>query len=260
MASWEILPNRYSNSRFRPSRLCRGRVVATHSAQASTYLRFRFIFHLSLAYPHSFRQHGPLLSRLVTYPFEASAMYDCRLCASAPTCLMVSNSKFSCFLSSNDIRTQLCLASTPATKCVFRFSIGLQANHFSEQKLIFESSEAVSVISTFDDLGLKEDLLRGIYAYSAHSLSSRLSRSLIRGPLQTLKSPMQFSSAPFSPSRKVEMSLRKLSPVLVKRLPFLSPCYSLSTTPCARRRRSSSPPPVNLRLKSSPWFLHWVTT
>lgn len=31
---------------------------------------------------------------------------------------------------------------------------------------IFESSEAVKVISTFDDLGLKEDLLRGIYAYS----------------------------------------------------------------------------------------------
>ena len=37
------------------------------------------------------------------------------------------------------------------------------------QKLIFESSEAVSVVSTFDDLGLKEDLLRGIYAYSTPS-------------------------------------------------------------------------------------------
>lgn len=35
------------------------------------------------------------------------------------------------------------------------------------QKLVFESSEAVPVVSTFDDLGLKEDLLRGIYAYSA---------------------------------------------------------------------------------------------
>lgn len=37
----------------------------------------------------------------------------------------------------------------------------------NDQKLIFESSEAVPVVSTFDDLGLKEDLLRGIYAYSA---------------------------------------------------------------------------------------------
>ena len=39
------------------------------------------------------------------------------------------------------------------------------------QKLIFESSEAVSVVSTFDDLGLKEDLLRGIYAYSEQAIS-----------------------------------------------------------------------------------------
>jgi hypothetical protein len=52
----------------------------------------------------------------------------------------------------------------------------LQPDHSFPQKLIFESSEAVSVISTFDDLGLKEDLLRGIYAYSAHpfALSSYL--------------------------------------------------------------------------------------
>ena len=35
-----------------------------------------------------------------------------------------------------------------------------------DSKLVFESSEKVSVISTFDQLNLKEDLLRGIYAYS----------------------------------------------------------------------------------------------
>ncbi|KAF7292328.1 DNA-directed RNA polymerase subunit [Mycena chlorophos] len=35
-----------------------------------------------------------------------------------------------------------------------------------DDKLVFESSEAVSVVSTFDDLGLKEDLIRGIYAYN----------------------------------------------------------------------------------------------
>ena len=37
------------------------------------------------------------------------------------------------------------------------------------QKFVFESSEGVSVIPTFDDLNLKEDLLRGIYAYSVFS-------------------------------------------------------------------------------------------
>jgi ATP-dependent RNA helicase len=40
-------------------------------------------------------------------------------------------------------------------------------NRLRGQKLVFESSEAVSVIQTFDGLGLKENLVRGIYAYSA---------------------------------------------------------------------------------------------
>lgn len=35
-----------------------------------------------------------------------------------------------------------------------------------DDRLVFESSEAISVVPTFDQLGLKEDLLRGIYAYS----------------------------------------------------------------------------------------------
>src|SRR5260370_30316245 len=36
------------------------------------------------------------------------------------------------------------------------------------------SSEAASVVSTFDDLDLKEALLRGIYAYSTYSLTRRV--------------------------------------------------------------------------------------
>lgn len=39
-----------------------------------------------------------------------------------------------------------------------------------DAKLVFESSEAVKVVSTFDELNLKEDLLRGIYAYSPFNL------------------------------------------------------------------------------------------
>ena len=44
--------------------------------------------------------------------------------------------------------------------------IQLKPFHLTKCLKVFESSEAVKVISTFDDLGLKEDLLRGIYAYS----------------------------------------------------------------------------------------------
>ena len=42
-----------------------------------------------------------------------------------------------------------------------------------DERLVFESSEAVSVVPTFDELGLKEDLLRGIYAYSVLPLPRR---------------------------------------------------------------------------------------
>jgi ATP-dependent RNA helicase len=38
--------------------------------------------------------------------------------------------------------------------------------HDHDDKLVFETSEDVKVIPSFDSIGLKEDLLRGIYAYS----------------------------------------------------------------------------------------------
>ncbi|KAH9017455.1 DEAD-domain-containing protein [Lactarius deliciosus] len=49
----------------------------------------------------------------------------------------------------------------------------------SDDKIIFESSETVSVISTFSDLGLKEDLLRGIYAYNFEKPSAIQQRAIL---------------------------------------------------------------------------------
>ncbi|KAH9938370.1 ATP-dependent RNA helicase FAL1 [Fomitopsis serialis] len=51
--------------------------------------------------------------------------------------------------------------------------------NLGDEKLIFESSEAVSVVSTFDDLGLKEDLLRGIYAYNFEKPSAIQQRAIL---------------------------------------------------------------------------------
>jgi ATP-dependent RNA helicase len=48
-----------------------------------------------------------------------------------------------------------------------------------DEKLVFESSEAVSVVSTFDDLGLKEDLVRGIYAYNFEKPSAIQQRAIL---------------------------------------------------------------------------------
>ncbi|TRM68165.1 P-loop containing nucleoside triphosphate hydrolase protein [Schizophyllum amplum] len=47
-----------------------------------------------------------------------------------------------------------------------------------DEKLVFESSEAVNVVSTFDDLNLKEDLLRGIYAYNFEKPSAIQQRAI----------------------------------------------------------------------------------
>ncbi|KAF8646371.1 hypothetical protein AX16_007237 [Volvariella volvacea WC 439] len=47
-----------------------------------------------------------------------------------------------------------------------------------DDKLVFESSESISVVSTFDELGLKEDLLRGIYAYNFEKPSAIQQRAI----------------------------------------------------------------------------------
>ncbi|KAJ2916408.1 hypothetical protein MD484_g3999, partial [Candolleomyces efflorescens] len=48
-----------------------------------------------------------------------------------------------------------------------------------DDKLVFESSEAISTVGTFDDLGLKEDLVRGIYAYNFEKPSAIQQRAIL---------------------------------------------------------------------------------
>ncbi|KAF4575108.1 RNA helicase [Pleurotus pulmonarius] len=48
-----------------------------------------------------------------------------------------------------------------------------------DEKLVFESSEAISVVSTFDDFSLKPDLLRGIYAYNFEKPSAIQQRAIL---------------------------------------------------------------------------------
>ncbi|KAG2039492.1 P-loop containing nucleoside triphosphate hydrolase protein [Suillus americanus] len=48
-----------------------------------------------------------------------------------------------------------------------------------DKKLVFESSKGVSVVSTFDDLNLKEDLLRAIYAYNFTKPSAIQQRAIL---------------------------------------------------------------------------------
>ncbi|KAI5454491.1 RNA helicase [Naganishia albida] len=48
-----------------------------------------------------------------------------------------------------------------------------------DEKLVFESSENVKVAGTFEQLGLKEDLLRGIYAYNFEKPSAIQQRAIL---------------------------------------------------------------------------------
>ena len=44
-------------------------------------------------------------------------------------------------------------------------------NHEQDAKMVFETSGDVKVINSFEDMKLKEELLRGIFAYSIAFLS-----------------------------------------------------------------------------------------
>ncbi|KAI8927657.1 DEAD-domain-containing protein [Entophlyctis helioformis] len=48
-----------------------------------------------------------------------------------------------------------------------------------DSKMLFETSETVKVVSTFDEMGLKEDLLRGIYAYNFEKPSAIQQRAIM---------------------------------------------------------------------------------
>ncbi|TIA92078.1 hypothetical protein E3P97_01672 [Wallemia ichthyophaga] len=52
-------------------------------------------------------------------------------------------------------------------------------DHTRDDKLVFESSEGVSVATSFDKMGLNEDLIRGIYAYNFEKPSAIQQRAIV---------------------------------------------------------------------------------
>merc|ERR1711959_716045 len=55
----------------------------------------------------------------------------------------------------------------------------MAAGKLNEEGLVFETSEDVEVLPTFDALGLKEDLLRGVYAYGFERPSAVQQRAVL---------------------------------------------------------------------------------
>ncbi|KAJ3045256.1 Eukaryotic initiation factor 4A-III [Rhizophlyctis rosea] len=55
---------------------------------------------------------------------------------------------------------------------------GRKFDHKADSNLVFETTEDVKVVPTFDSMGLKEDLLRGIYAYNFEKPSAIQQRAI----------------------------------------------------------------------------------
>ena len=65
----------------------------------------------------------------------------------------------------------------------------------------FETSEEVEALPTFDTMGLREDLLRGIYAYGKnfnYFFDFFLASSIIKISLQVLKNHPPFNKEPLN--------------------------------------------------------------
>ena len=48
-----------------------------------------------------------------------------------------------------------------------------------DEKLVFETTEGIEPVATFDEMGLKEDVLRGIYNYGFEKPSAIQQRALM---------------------------------------------------------------------------------
>ena len=71
----------------------------------------------------------------------------------------------------------------------------------------FETSEEVEALPTFDSMGLREDLLRGIYAYGNFKVFPQFHRLVIgfKNFFQVLRNPQPFNKEQSNPSSRVEM-------------------------------------------------------
>ena len=101
-----------------------------------------------------------------------------------------------------------------------------------------------------EQLNLKEDLLRGIYAYSEHFNLFQACEITIHSrkycpPSQTLRGRPLFNSEPSCPSSPGEMSLHRLNPVPEKPQRSPSPSHNRLTLRSGRPRRLYSHQPGN---------------
>ena len=71
------------------------------------------------------------------------------------------------------------MAATATTSMVPANRGGCRNSAVDDEKLVFETTEGVELIMSFDQMGIKNDLLRGIYAYSFEKPSAVQQRAVL---------------------------------------------------------------------------------
>jgi len=129
-----------------------------------------------------------------------------------------------------------------------------------DQRLEFSTSKEVTVAPTFEAMQLKENLLRGIYAYGYESPSAVQSRAIVqickgRDTIAQAQSGTG-KTATFSISilQVIDTAVRETQGSLLIATPyyflFVKKVLSILT---GIAQRWFSPPPASSRLRSSPW-------
>ena len=72
---------------------------------------------------------------------------------------------------------------------------GSRVNFDEDKQLVFETSANVKVVNSFQDMGLKEELIRGIFAYGAWNENARSARARWKNARERKKKRNAFARA-----------------------------------------------------------------
>lgn len=120
----------------------------------------------------------------------------------------------------------------------------------------FETSEEVDVVATFDKMGLKNDLIRGIYSYG--KTLNYFTFKYVK--FKVLKNQQQFNNVLLNKLQKVATSLHKHNLVQVKLQLLALEYFRQSMFKHAKHRLLFFLQHVSWLCKFKKLFLHLVTT
>ena len=105
----------------------------------------------------------------------------------------------------------------------------MQTDHDKDENISFESSKGVSVTSTFDAMGIREDLLRGLYSYGFEKPSAIQQRAIM--PIVTGRDVIAQAQSGTGKTSMISLALCQMLDTSVREIQalVLSPTRELAT-------------------------------